>query len=147
MIPQQLDITIYRGSSFEIELVGQIKDYVFDPAVNNTPADLKRSHEENLKKYGFVFEYIDFLTLYSAATLEIRKSWLKSGSAASTPLFALSLGSGLTLTDDRVQIGITAEQTSAMDFDSGTYDLLLVTASGKVDKLVYGKVEVIGETE
>jgi len=146
MIPSKLDLLIWRGTSFEIELISQTKSYIYDPAINTSPADLKRSHSENLEYYGYTFEYVDFLTLYPTATLDIMKPWRQNGDELRDPLFTLSLLNGrIELTDKSVKLGISAADTQKLDFDSGVYKLLLTTTQGQVDGLIYGTVSVEGE--
>lgn len=146
MIPSELDLLIWRGTSFEIELVSQVKVYTYDPDVNNAPADLKRSHSENLEHYGFVYSYVDFTTIYASATLDIMKPWRQNGDETRKPLYTLSTTNGLIeLTDHSVKLGIPADQTQLLSFDSGVYKLLLTTADNKTDALVFGSVSVQGE--
>lgn len=146
MIPAKLDLLVWRGTSFEVELLSQVKNYLFDPAVHNGPADLKRTHTENLEYYGFVWEYVDFASLYTEATLVVVKPWDQNGNEVRTHLLELSLLNGdIELTSNSVKVEINAEITQQLSFDSGSYKLLLTTAAGKVDGLVYGTVTVKGE--
>lgn len=146
MTPSKLDLTIWRGTSFELELVSQLKNYVYDPAVHNSPADLKRTHAENLEHYSYVYEYVDFATLYPTAILQIMRPWRQNGSEDREPLMELSLANGeIELTDQSVKIGISADETQEIDWDKGTYKLLLTSVAGKIDGLTYGQVEVYGE--
>lgn len=143
MIPSKLDLLIWRGTSFELELVSQVKSYIYDSDVHNAPADLKRSHAENLKHYGYVYEYVDFAMLYTAANIDIVSPWKQD---EKTPLMSLSLEEGhIALTNKSVQIGISAADTQNIEFDKGIYKLLLTTSTGKVDGLVYGEVDVQSE--
>ena len=139
-----MDLKIYRGETFTLPLVAQIKNYAYDPDVHNAPEDLARTHEENLKHYRFTYEYIDFETTYSAAILEITKGWLK-GSEPSTPLLTLSLDSGITFDSRTLTIELTAAETSDLEWESGDYTLLLTTPGGIVNQLLFGKVDVNGE--
>jgi hypothetical protein len=147
MIPTKLDITIWRGISFELELISQIKNFTYDPAIHTSTADLKRTHTQNLEYYGFVYEYIDFLTTYASAELIIRKPWIKAGQQATDPLMTLAVLSGLELTSNSVKIAIAAADTAPIEFDAGTYELLLTTATGKVDGLIFGDVTVLGKIQ
>ena len=146
MIPTKLDPIIWRGTSFELELVAQVKSYLFDPAVHNGPADLKRTHAENLEYYGFVWEYVDFAALYPEASLVVLHPWQQNQDEQRTPLLSLTkLAGDIELTDKSLKIGIDAEVTQDIDFDKGSYKLLLTTAAGKVDGLIYGTITVKGE--
>jgi hypothetical protein len=146
MIPSKLDLLIWRGTSFEIELISQMKNYTYDPDIHTSAADLKRSYAENLKHYGFVYEYVDFATLYPEATLNIMKPWRQNSNEVRKPLFEFSLeNERIELTSKSVKLGISAADTQELEFDAGTYKLLLITATGKVDGLVYGNVKVEGE--
>jgi hypothetical protein len=61
-------------------------------------------------------------------------------------LLTLSLANGrIELTDKSVKLGVVAADTQDIEFDAGTYKLLLTTPLGKVDGLVYGSVTVQGE--
>ena len=146
MIPAKLDLLVWRGTSFEIELMSQVKNFVFDPAIHNGPADLKRTHAENLEYYGFVWEYVDFASLYTEASLVVLKPWVQNGSEEREPLLQLSSLTGeIKLTNNSVKVGIDAIDTQGILFDKGSYKLLLTTATGKVDGLVYGIMNVKGE--
>ena len=146
MIPAKLDLLVWRGTSFEIELMSQVKNFVFDPAIHNGPADLKRTHAENLEYYGFVWEYVDFASLYTEASLVVLKPWVQNGSEEREPLLQLSSLTGeIELTNNSVKVGIDAIDTQGILFDKGSYKLLLTTVTGKVDGLVYGIMNVKGE--
>lgn len=146
MIPSKLDLTIWRGITFELELVSQVKNYTYDPAVHNKPADLKRTHAENLEYYGFTYEYVDFFTLYAGATLDIIKPWRSNQAADREPLLTLSTVDGtIELTSSSVKVGLAAEDTREIEFDEGTHELLLTTVAGKVDGLIHGAVTVQGD--
>lgn len=150
MNPNRLDIEILRGSDFELELIAQVKTYLYDPLTDTAPSDIRRSHQENLDFYGHTYVYIDFLADYTPADCElvVRKGWLRQGADTSEPLLELGVGTGLTLTYKSVDIGLTATETAVLEFDSGTYELLVKhAATGKVSQLVYGKVTVTGEKE
>lgn len=147
MIPSKLDLLVWRGTSFETELVSQVKKFTYDPALHNSPADLRRSHAENLEHYGFVWEYVDFATLYATASLVVRKPWGQQGAEEREILLSLDTGvnGGIELTDHSVKIGIPATLTQQLAFDKGSYKLLLTTANNKVDGLIYGTMHVKGE--
>lgn len=159
MTPNRHDIEIWRGSSFEQELVSQIKvyNYAYNMYIEE---DVKRSHAENLEYYGYVYEYIDFVDIYDSAEMHIRKPWVRNGDTVNEPLLTLSTENGrLELTSTSIKIGLTAEETAAIDFDTGTFDLELrihgdvstadrlngLTNTDKVDKLVYGTIQIKGE--
>lgn len=159
MDPKKHDIIIHRGATFKLEVVSQVKEYTYDPDVNNTPGDLGRSHAENLEYHGFTYVYVDFATVYDRAELTIRKAYIKNGQPASTPLMELSLEDGdIELTDKSVIVTIHSPVTRDIDFDAGIYELLLISeevltpgdiAAGVdpndiIDGLIYGKVTVLG---
>lgn len=165
MTPTKLDLPIRRGTSFEIELVSQIKKYTYDPAVHTAPADLKRTHAENLEHYGYTYEYIDFASTYDRAELIIRKPY--TGVGSSDPLLTVKTPEEgveqtltvLELTDKSVKIGISPEDTAAMNYNTAIYELHLIIEEGltdaeiragaqsqdEVDTLVYGNVTVTGD--
>jgi len=146
MIPSKLDLLVWRGTSFELELVSQIKQYTYDPAIHNGAADLKRTHAENLEYYGYVWEYVDFSALYVAANLLVLRPWMQNTGESREALLELSLASGeIELTTSSVKIGMEATATEDLAFDKGTYKLVLTTAAGKVDGLIYGTMNVKGE--
>lgn len=144
MLPTEFDLVIRRGVTFGIELIGQVKVYTYDPATDTTPADLQRTHAENLEHHGFTYEYIDFLTDYNAAELHVYRSY-KNGQEAKEPIMTLTLANGdIELTNKSVKVGITDEATQEIDFNAGMYELNLITAAGQVDGLNFGKVTVYG---
>ena len=144
MTSSQLDLMVRRGTTFELELVSQVKKYTYDPAVHNSAADLKRTHAENLEYYGFIYEYVDFATMYPTAVLEVVNPW--QSEAPRSPLLTLTKEAGeIELTDKSVKIGISAENTQLLDFDKGNYQLTLITAAGKVDGLIHGTFTVEGD--
>jgi hypothetical protein len=146
MIPSKLDLLIWRGTSFELELVSQIKNYIFDPDVHNAPADLRRTHAENLAHYGYTYDYVDFNTVYTAAELIVLPPWRQNASENRTPLITwTTTGNHILLGTRSVQIGIGPSDTQAIDFDSGNYKLILITASGQIDGMTYGELTIKGE--
>lgn len=159
MTPSRHDIKVWRGTSFEMELITEIKAYNYDPAVNQTGADLRRTHAENLEFHGFTYEYVDFASLYDRAEMIIRKSWIKQGQAAGESILELTTDNGgLQLTDKSVKIGISSEGTQELEFDSGVLELKLIIEEVLsdedikagvepelvIDKLIYGTVTVLG---
>ena len=146
MIPSKLDLLVWRGTSFELELISQVKNYLYDPAVHNGAADRKRTHAENLEHYGFVWEYVDFLSLYTQAELVVMKPWQQNMDESREPLLELSMeNGGIQLTTSSIKVGIDAEETQEIMFDKGVYKLRLFTEEGKVDGLIYGEMNVKGE--
>jgi len=146
MLPSKLDLIFWRGTTFELELVSQVKKYVYDPAIHTGVSDLKRSHVENLEYYGYVYEYVDFSTLYDSGKLVITKPWMQEGDEEREPLLILETQyNNIEFTSSSVKVGLDAEATQELEFDSGNYKLLLETTAGKVDCLVYGTVSVQGE--
>lgn len=145
MIPIKHNIDIWRGTSFEEEFVSQIKTYNYDPVVNNTKADLIRTHAENLKYYGFEHSYVDFDTTYIRSELICSKAWLKMSQTPTAPLMVLTSEEGnIVLGNNNIKILMNPEITSNIEFDSAVYELLLYQASGKIDKLLYGDMSVLG---
>jgi hypothetical protein len=161
MIPIEEDLKVFRGVTFQIERVHQVKVYNYDPEVHNAKMDRMRSHEQNLEHYGFDWAYIDFLAVYDKAELIVTKPWIKTGQAGE-PLLELSLESGdIELTDTTVKVTIHSPDTQDLDFDSGVYKLKLINSEAlvpedqrsgvepndQVDCLLYGKFTVYGERE
>jgi hypothetical protein len=145
MIPTKHDITIWRNTSFEEEFVSQIKTYNYDPVVNNTKADLIRTHEENIKHYGFEHSYVNFNTTYIRAELIFNRSWFKLSPTSATALLVLTSEDGdVVLGINNIKILMNPTVTSNIEFDSAVYELLLHKASGAIDKLIYGDVTILG---
>ncbi len=71
-----------------------------------------------------------------SARMKIRKSW------GSPVLLELANGSGITLaaTTPNLTITVTPVQTAALDFEYAVYDLEIEAPSGKVDRLLEGRV-------
>jgi hypothetical protein len=147
MIPNSLDLTFNRGVAFELELITQTKNYLYDPAVNNAPADLKRTHAENLEHYGFEYAYIDFLGTYDDAEFIVTPAWVRHGDDgdSANALMRYTTADAITFTDRSVQIQIEAADIQVADFDTAVYELLLTVAPNRVDKLVYGTINVHGQ--
>ena len=148
MIPSKLDLTFWRGVTFELELIGQMKVYNYNPVTNITPADMKRTYMENLEYYGFSYRYVNFLTDYIEAELRIIRPWIKAGQSDAQPLLLLSLTSGdLVLTNKSVKVLVAAIETKGLEFDSGSYELLLTKVDNTKDGLVHGSVAVLGDKQ
>jgi len=146
MIPSKLDLLVWRGTSFELELISQVRNYLYDPAVHTGAADRKRTHAENLDYYGFEWEYVDFASLYVRAELVVVKPWQQDMDESREPLLELSIeNGGIELTESSVKVGIGADETQDIMFDKGVYKLRLFTAQDKVDGLIYGEMNVKGE--
>jgi len=146
MIPSKLDIVFWRGTTFELELISQVKKFIYDPAIHNEISDLKRSHQENLEFYGYNYEYVDFASLYESARLIVTKPWLQAGDEEREPLLILDTEyNDIELTASSVKIGLSSEVTQELEFDSGNYKLKLETSLGKIDCLTFGAVSVQGE--
>jgi len=162
MIPVKNNIDIWRGSTYSVEFVSQIKKYVYDPNLHDSIADRHRSYKENLDYYGFTYEFIDFSSIYTSGKLEVRPAWKKKRSDDDIPLLSLTTGNGgIVFTDRSVLLTITAIGTAALAFDQGVYDLelsneadgelyqnplvSLTSAEVIVDKLLYGEFLVHGE--
>lgn len=127
MVPGKYDITIYRGSTFEIGIGAE----------------------------NSVGVAIDFAAVYDSMRLQIRPSWSKKQSA--TPPGALleltTANGGIVVATTLITLYITAAATAALTFNEGQYDLELIidAATGppavaqKVHKLLSGFVKVVGE--
>lgn len=146
MIPSKLDLQIWRGTTFELELISQVKNYIYDPDIHTGALDLKRTHAENLEFYGYTYEYADFSTIYADAVLTVLKPWRQNSKEERTSLLELSLADGdIELTTTGIKIGMSDEETKTLTFDSGSYELKLITPAGKVDILIHGTLSVKGE--
>jgi len=129
MVPGKYDITIHRGSTWSITI--------------------------NAKNASDIA--IDFATAYKdnpgtdegAIRLQIRPIWNNDAIPTGDPLFEIDLDAGITLANTNLNLvlTLTAAQTAALAFNSGKYDLELVTGATPpvVDKLLYGDVTVTGE--
>jgi len=129
MIPGKYDITIYRGSTWSIGLGA--KD------VNLTPTDFQAA-------------YIDTPTVgLGSARMHIRPAWAaKPGVAKAAPLLELTTANGrIVINNVLITLTISAEDTAALEFNSGKYDIELVTGDDVpvVHKLLYGTVTVKDE--
>lgn len=120
MVPGKYDITIYRGSTW---------------LINVAASDGVTS--------------LDLAATYTAVKMQIRPAWtVKPGDAKGNPLFELSLANGrITHNGTGLTLAISAADTAGLSFSSGVYELELITADvvPVVDKLLYGAVTVIGE--
>lgn len=120
MIPGNYNITIYRGGTWSINVAAS--DGV-------TPLNLAAT--------------------YANIRMQIRPAWtVKPGDAKGNPLFELSLANGrITLTETGLKLTISATDTAKLAFNSGVYDLEMITDDvvPVVDKLLYGTVKVTGE--
>lgn len=94
-------------------------------------------------------EAIDFSD-YDEIRMQIRPPWIK-GLPIKPPLLLLDQDNGrITLSEDKINLTISAADTAGLYFDEGIYDLELVKhetadAVEVVDKLIYGSVQVKGE--
>ena len=91
---------------------------------------------------------LDFST-YDEIRMQIRPPFVR-GIPTKPALLELSLANGrITLAEENtvLRLTVSAADTAAFTFDSGIYDLELVTYGTPevVDKLLYGKVSVYGE--
>lgn len=104
-------------------------------------------------------------TIYQGANLDFTATWLDDSDEpinltgwdaemqarprvdAELLLFALSVGNGITLGDAEgtIQIQMDAEETSALDFDRGVYNLELISPPGQVTRLLEGTVRLSKE--
>lgn len=146
MKPKQIDIVIRRGVSFELELIAQVKIQTYDPNTHIGPADLKRTHAENQAHYGFTYAYLDFASVYSNAELRIMKPWVKAGQAPTKPLMTLTKGvNEITFTSKSTKVVMDPDTTKSLEFDAGSYELLLLRSGNAIDCLAYGEVTVLGD--
>jgi len=124
MIPGKLDITIYRGGTFGLTITAEDGD-------------------------GDAIDFAD----YSVARMHIRTGWVHQASE-SLPVLALS-STGATSADGNLEIdstnlhiNINSTATAALVINQGTYDIELIKTipdPDVVDKLLYGKIVIIGE--
>ena len=150
MIPAELTLNIWKGCSFNIELVSQIKNYAYDPAIHNSPADHKRSYKENLEFYGFTYQFIDFITLYSSGELRVYTSWKSKESSTPDVIFSMDTDHAqIIFTDKSVKLHLSSDDTSKLEFTQGIYELDLSSAApGEidiVDRFIFGDINVSGE--
>ena len=130
MVPGKYDITIHRGGTWTITI----------NAENASGIDL-----------DFLTSYIDNPTVGAGALrMQIRPIWEKGPIPTGTPLKELTYATGeITLTGSNLNLVLTlsAAVTAALTFNSGKYELELVTGDTPpvVDKLLYGDVIVTGE--
>ncbi len=130
MIPGEYDITIYRGSTWTI----------------------------NVSKKDSNDVYVDFETDYinqptpDAGKIEmhIRPAWQGKPRTPKldTPLLSLSIATGeITAATTVLTFTLAADVTKNLDFNTGSYDVELVTgdATPVVDKLIFGLVTVKDE--
>jgi hypothetical protein len=131
MIPGEYDIVIYRGSTWTI----------------------------NVSKKDANDVYIDFDADYinqpgagdGKIEMEIRPAWRGSPPDVpklSEPLATLSTATGeITVSTTVITLTLSAAVTAALDFNTGAYDIELVTgdATPVVDKLLFGIVTVKDE--
>jgi hypothetical protein len=145
MDPIHRDLIIWRGASFIAKYIAQNKVYTYDPPLlTPTIADNKRTHEENLEFYGFIYEYVDFIESYASAELVVIKPWVRDGQAIEPILSLTTSSNNITLTEIETIVTIVPTDTKNIMFDSGTYNLLLTKLDGQVDLLAYGTVTVRG---
>jgi hypothetical protein len=150
MIPAELTLNIWKGCSFDIELVSQFKQYIYDPAIHDSLADHKRSYKENLEFYGFTYQFIDFVTIYDLAELRVYPSWQAKEVAIPEVIFKMTSGQKeIILTDKSIKLHLSAEVTSELKFSQGMYELDLTNIiSGKskvIDRFIFGDINVSGE--
>lgn len=128
MLASKYNITIQRGGTFSIAITSKDE--------NAVPTDFSG---------------------YDSMRLHVRPAWVgKPGSITSTtePLLSLSTTSGEITNPDAntIQIDITAAATAGFTFNSGKFELEMITnavvdppTAEIVDKLLYGTVTVTGE--
>lgn len=129
MIPGKYDITIYRGSTWTIDVskknsAGVYVDFEADYINNPTPGvGLIRMH--------------------------IRPAWkVKATTTKLDPLLSLTTANGrISVSGTVLTFTLPASVTAALTFNEGTYDVELVTGETEpvVDKLLYGTVSVQDE--
>ena len=104
MVPGKYDITIYRGGTFHIEATGSDK-----------------------------FGQINFASTYASAKMYIQRAWFNTNdSLPSEPLYEFSTENGIiTLGSEVVTLHIAAPGTWSLPFNSGVYNLKLITADAE----------------
>lgn len=93
---------------------------------------------------------------YSLEVLTAGKLWedleeytalmeIRAEPKASVPLFTLSTENGRIVMDKGIiTLIITAEDTTAITWEAGVYDLLVTAPGGDTDALLFGGVRVLG---
>ncbi len=128
MTPGKLDITIYRGATWEIKVTAKDK----------AQAD------------------INFEETYTKFLMQIRPPWVTQSKGSQSPLLELSsIGDNPRITQSdptTLNLEISSKDTAALTFDSGRYELELIIddpdnpdAVPIVDKIIAGSVSVMGE--
>jgi hypothetical protein len=121
MIPGKYNITIYRGSTFNI-------------------------HINAVDGLGDIY----FNDEYTSARLHIRPAWVNTPSeVVGKPLLEMTTENfKILIVGKQITLTLSAKETAALNFFSGVYDLELVNTSVNpiiVDKILYGTVTVKGE--
>lgn len=130
MVPGKYDITIYRGSTWSITI----------NAENAAGIDI-----------DFATSYVDNPSAdLGTIRMQIRPIWDNVPVPTGAALLELTIANArITLTGSNLNLVLTldAATTAALAFNSGKYDLELVTGASTpvVDKLLYGDVTVTGE--
>jgi len=130
MVPGKYDITIYRGSTWTITVT----------AKNAADVDI-----------DFATSYVDIPSAgLGDIRMQIRPIWNNDPIPSGEALLELTLANArIALAGSNLNIVLTldAETTAALEFNTGKYELELVTGdtTSVVDKLLYGDVTVTGE--
>jgi len=116
MTPGTYNISIFRGGTFDIELTGSDK---------NGP--------------------INFGATYTAAELNIYEAWWDDDDTMPPSIFEMTTGNGMiVIVGASIKLHVPAEITSGITFNSGVYQLKLITDGviPIVDYFLVGKVTV-----
>lgn len=116
MTPGTYNITIYRGGTFDIELTGSDAD-------------------------GSII----FSETYTTAALNIYEAWWDDDDVMPPPLFEMTTTNGMiTIAGASIKLHVPAEFTQSMTFNSGVYQLKLITDGiiPIVDYFLVGSVTV-----
>lgn len=130
MIPGEYDITIYRGSTWEINVSKKDANDVY---------------------VDFEADYINQPTPDAGKIeMHIRPAWQGKPRIPKleTPLLSLTIANGrISAAATVLTLTLPASVTKDLDFNSGSYDVELVTGDAEpvVDKLIFGQVTVKDE--
>lgn len=119
MVPGKYDITFVRGGTYNTGIT---------------------ANNDNGSPIAF--------NAYTSMRMQIRPPWsFITGGVVPAPLFELTTDNGRLVVDadgEGFSIKVSAADTATLSFTEGQYDLELVLED-VVDKLLYGKVSVMGE--
>ncbi len=123
MVPGKYNITVYRGSTWSVGI--EAAD------VNNVSTDFDIDYMDN---GGFM-------------RMHVRPAWQKTTTSAAPLLELTTANNRIVVTGTLITLTLTAAETEALTFESGQYDLELVSGDAEpvVDKILYGSFTVINE--